>query len=68
MKRPKIPALPLPRYDYGLALRNAVSWLGDRYLLAEPVARRPVEQPAYFAQGLRWHEARPAPGLRGRKH
>jgi hypothetical protein len=29
-------------HDYGLALQNAVSWLGDRYLLASPVtARRP---------------------------
>ena len=59
MKRPKVPALPLPRYDYGLALRNAVSWLGDRYLLAEPVARRPVEQPAYFVEQPHWHDARP---------
>jgi hypothetical protein len=32
----------LPVHDYGLALQSAVSWLGDRYLLAAPVpARRP---------------------------
>jgi hypothetical protein len=31
-----------PVHDYELALQNAVSWLGDRYLLASPVtARRP---------------------------
>ena len=68
MKRPKEPALPLPRYDYGLALKTAVSWLGDRYLLAEPVPRRPVEQPLFFAEQPRWHEARPATGLRNRKN
>ncbi len=28
------------RHDYRLALQSAVSWLGERYLLAEPVARR----------------------------
>jgi hypothetical protein len=58
MKRPKEPALPLPRFDYGLALRNAVSWLGDRYLLAEPVAKRAVAQPAYFAEQPRWNETK----------
>ena len=32
----------LPLHDYGLALQSAVSWLGDRYLLAAPIpARRP---------------------------
>jgi len=67
MKRPKIPALPLPQYDYGLALQTAVSWLGDRYLLAQPVPRL-VEHSPYFVERPRWHEARPAPGLRGRRH
>ena len=43
MKRPKVTALPLPRYDYGLALQTAVSWLGDKYLLAQSVPRRRVE-------------------------
>ena len=58
MKRSKVPALPLPRFDYGLALRNAVSWLGDRYLLAEPVPKRAVEQTPYFAEQARWHEVK----------
>ena len=66
MKRPKIPALPLPKYDYGLALQSAMSWLGDRYLLAEPVTRLPVQQPAYFAERPRWNEVRP--GRRGFKN
>jgi hypothetical protein len=40
----------LPVEDYSVALRNAVSWLGKRYLLAEPVKARPVDQrpPRYF--------------------
>lgn len=39
MKRPnEHPQLPL--HDYGLALQSAVSWLGERYLLAAPVAAR----------------------------
>ena len=68
MKRPKESALPLPRYDYGLALQTAVSWLGNRYVLAQPVARRPVEHPPFFVERPSWHEARPATGLRSRKH
>jgi hypothetical protein len=68
MKRPKEPALPLPRYDYGLALRSAVSWLGDRYLLAQPVARRPAEHSPFFVERPRWYEARTANRLRCRKH
>ena len=40
MKRPKEGTLPLPSHDYGRALQNAVSWLGDRHLLAKPVPRR----------------------------
>ena len=30
----------IPLHDYRPALQGAVSWLGDRYLLAEPVRRR----------------------------
>ena len=29
-----------PPYDYRAALQNALSWLGNRYLLAEPLNRR----------------------------
>jgi hypothetical protein len=43
MKRPKEAALPMPSHDYGQALQNAVSWLGDRHLLAKPVPRRGVD-------------------------
>ena len=57
MKRHKEPALPLSQFDYGLALQTAVSWLGDRYLLAEPVARRREEPAPFFSEPRRWHEA-----------
>jgi hypothetical protein len=35
----KLPAshTSLPTHDYSLALQHAVSWLGDRYLLAAPI-------------------------------
>jgi len=67
MKRPKESALPLPQYDYGLALETAVSWLGDRHLLAKPMPRRSVERPS-FVKPPRLHEARPTSGPRSRKH
>ena len=31
---------PAPPHDYQAALQNALSWLGNRYLLAEPLNRR----------------------------
>jgi hypothetical protein len=35
------PQTPLaPTHDYRAALQKAVSWLGNRYLLAEPLNRR----------------------------
>jgi hypothetical protein len=48
----------LPVEDYSVALRNALSWLGKRYLLAEPVKAPPVDQrsPRYFGERKHWHE------------
>jgi hypothetical protein len=57
MKRPEDKARPIPTHDYGLALQNAVSWLGDRYLLAEPVARRRADPAPFFSEPRRWHQA-----------
>lgn len=45
----------IPTHDYRAALKGAVSWLGDRYLLAEPVARLHEERRPYFAEQRRWH-------------
>jgi hypothetical protein len=48
----------LPQYDYALALQRAVSWLGDRYLLAQPVSRRVEERQAFFVETHSWREPR----------
>jgi hypothetical protein len=67
MKRHKETPNLLPRHDYGLALQTAVAWLGDRYLLAEPVSRTREHKP-FFVEPRRWHEVRRASGPGGRKH
>ena len=57
MKR-KAPNATIPVHDYRPALQGALSWLGNRYLLAEPsrpLAEKPVQ---FFAEKRRW---RPAP-------
>ena len=46
------PALPV--HDYRPALQCAVSWLGDRYLLAAPVNRLPEERKPFFAEIRSW--------------
>lgn len=48
---------PIPLHDYSPALQGAMTWLGDRYLLAEPVARLNEERKPYFAEQRRWHPA-----------
>ena len=67
MKRPKEPSNRIPQHDYALALQSAVSWMGDRYLLAEPVARRAEEHKPFFAVPKSWLDnGRPGPA--SRKH
>jgi hypothetical protein len=56
MKR-KESAAQIPLHDYRPALQGALSWLGDRHLLAEPVARLSQERTPYFAEARRWHPA-----------
>jgi hypothetical protein len=58
MKRSDSPAGSIPRYDYDGALKSAVSWLGDRYLLAAPLPRRNDERKGYFVEPRRWHDHR----------
>jgi len=67
MKRTN-PKLHLPQYDYGLALQSAVSWLGERYLLAEPVSRRVEERKVFFTEPQSWHDPRRSIGPGIRKH
>jgi len=58
----------MKRHDYGLALRNAVSWLGDRYLLAEPVSRRNEKRKPFFVEPRSWHDVRRPSSPGSRKH
>lgn len=51
------PVTSIPVHDYRPALQNAVTWLGDRYLLAEPVTRRSEDRKPYFVETRRWHPA-----------
>jgi len=46
MKRPNDIHSPLPVHDYEPALQRAVSWLGDRHLLATPSVRLPAPRRA----------------------
>jgi hypothetical protein len=48
MKRSDTDTRPIPSHDYGLALQSAVSWLGERYLLATPQPRHAPETPKYW--------------------
>jgi hypothetical protein len=41
-------------HDYRPALQDALSWLGDRHLLAQPVVRMPEQRRAWFAETRRW--------------
>jgi hypothetical protein len=68
MKRRKETPHSVPQHDYGLALQSAVSWLGDRYLLAEPVSRRSTEHKPFFIEPQRWHDVRRSNGPANRKH
>lgn len=47
----------LAQHDYRPAVKDAVTWLGDRYLLAEPVARRVEERKPFFVETRHWHPA-----------
>ena len=40
MKTLKVQKQTIPSHDYRPALQGALSWLGNRYLLAEPLNRR----------------------------
>ena len=57
MKRPDHIDETIPLHDYRQQLQTAVSWLGDRYLLAEPTPRRREERKEYFVEPRRWHQA-----------
>ena len=45
----------LPQHDYRAAIEGALSWLGNRYLLAQPAMRVAETCAPYFAEQRRWH-------------
>jgi hypothetical protein len=53
----KQPTLAMPLHDYQPALQGALSWLGDRHLLAEPVPRLSEDRGSNLADSRRWHPA-----------
>ncbi len=56
MKRSSDSVDQLPVEDYSHAIREAVAWLGDRYLLATPIRPHPrkARWPHYFADATPW--------------
>jgi len=48
----------IPQHDYGVQLKSAVSWLGDRYLLADPLPKRRNQHKEYFGASRHWLDAR----------
>ena len=44
----------LALHDYRNALKSAVSWLGARYVLADPVQKRHEASKPFFAETPRW--------------
>jgi len=58
MKSSESPSGAIPQHNYERALKSAVSWLGDRYLLAAPLPKRKEEPKGYFIEARRWHDHR----------
>jgi hypothetical protein len=58
--KPESVTAPIPQHDYAQALKSAVSWLGDRYLLAAPLPKRRDQRKDYFVETRRWHDVRDA--------
>ena len=56
MKTPHESQPPFPVRDYSVAVQSAVSWLGDRYLLAAPIPARTHERAAtpFIGGSNRW--------------
>jgi hypothetical protein len=65
MKTSESRAAAIPQHDYDQALKSAVSWLGDRYLLADPLPKRRDERKEYFGASRHWLDARNPKGPTG---
>jgi len=56
MKTSKSTNHMISRHDYGPAIQGALSWLGNRYLLAEPLNRRSEERKPAASEPPRFDE------------
>lgn len=50
MKTLKTASQTIPPHDYRPALQGALSWLGNRYLLAEPLNRRSDDRKSHASE------------------
>jgi hypothetical protein len=53
VKTIKRPSQMIPPHDYRPALQGALSWLGKRYLLAEPLNRRSDDRKPHVSEPQR---------------
>ena len=53
VKTSKAPRQTIPPHDYRPALQGALSWLGNRYLLAEPLNRRNDDRKNFLSEPRR---------------
>ena len=61
MQKPRSMSQGIPQHDYRAAIQGALSWLGDRYLLAEPLNRRNDDSKLHVGEP---HRAQPgSPGV-----
>lgn len=63
MKTQKSKSQGIPQHDYRAAIQGALSWLGDRYLLAEPLNRRSEEPKLEASEPRRSPSGSPGMGL-----
>ncbi|MGH8207652.1 MAG: hypothetical protein ACRETK_12830, partial [Steroidobacteraceae bacterium] len=63
MKRMHGSAKGFPLHDYSMAISSAVSWLGERHLLASPInrPRRLRSAESFYGQPVSWWRAGKAP-------
>jgi hypothetical protein len=53
VKTTKVLSRAIPPHDYRPALQGALSWLGKRYLLAEPLNRRSDDRKPHVSEPQR---------------
>jgi hypothetical protein len=65
MNTKKSTSQTIPQHDYRSALEGALSWLGDRYLLAEPLNRRSDDAKVHVSES---QHSQPSSTLKARDY